>query len=207
MFDTQAVHPPGILAFAAAYAIIAIIPGPNLLIVARASMAGSRYGALITAWGVACGASLLALVAASSSAVFITDTLFRASANAVFAMMLLMVGVKLISNSGTLARAAPVTPSRSPHFGVGFLTALSNPISAVFFSSASVHFNVGVGGSRAEAIAMAVFLVAACWFGLVALAISVASTHSLFARCQRPIRLGAGALLIWYGSVAIAGVF
>ena len=205
MFDLQSAHASGMLAFAGSYATMAMIPGPNLLIVARASVDGSRFAAMMTAGGVAAGASLLALLAGSSCAVLFTDASFHFFATVIFAAMLLMGGVKLIAAGLQTASARPDRPGRDPHFGLGFLTALTNPVSAVFFGSASVHLSYSSNGIQAHAMAITVFLVAACWFGLVAISISAATSSMFYIRCRRPFTIGAGLLLIWYASAAVAG--
>lgn len=204
MFDIQSAHATGMLAFAGSYATMAMIPGPNLLIVARASVTGSRLAAVMTAGGVAAGAGLLALLAGSSCAALFTDASFRFFATVIFAAMLLMGGIKLIATGMQAGLIRHDRPGRDPHFGLGFLTALTNPLSAVFFGSASVHL-YSSSGVEAHAMAITVFLVAACWFGLVAIGLSAASSSVFYTRCRRPFGIGAGLLLIWYASAAVAG--
>ncbi|KQZ15245.1 hypothetical protein ASD44_15160 [Mesorhizobium sp. Root554] len=205
MFDIQSAHASGMLAFAGSYATLAMIPGPNFVIVARASLAGSRMAAVTTAGGVAAGASLLALLAASSCAVLFTNASFHFFATIIFAAMLLAGGARLIGSTMREAEIPAPRPVREPHFGLGFLTALTNPLSAVFFASASVTLDYSQNGIPAHAMALTVFLVAACWFGLVAIGISAASSSALYMRCRRPFGIGAGLLLIWYASTAVAG--
>ncbi len=205
MFEMHGTHVSGMLTFAVSYATLAMIPGPNTLIVARASLAGSRFAALATAAGVAVGASLLALLAAGSCAALFADTGFRVVASVVFAIMLSLVGVRLVAGSLHSDGATMVPTGRNPHFGLGFLTALTNPVSAVFFGSASVRLGEGLGGGSAETIAVTVFLVAACWFGLVAIGVAALSSNSLYLRCRRPFALFAGLLLIWQAFSTVAG--
>ncbi len=66
MFDADA-WPALLGPLFTAYAPVLAAPGPNLLVVLRASVAGSGRGPVVAALGVACGAGLAAAIAGSAS--------------------------------------------------------------------------------------------------------------------------------------------
>lgn len=129
---------PLLLAFAVASLILALTPGPAVVyILARtlsqgrasglASVAGVALGNLGNAVGAALG--LAALFAVSSAAFTVVKW-----AGAIY---LIYVGVRMLrSAGGSASAAAPVPPlERSRVFRDGFVVALLNPKTALFFAA------------------------------------------------------------------------
>ena len=158
------------------YLPVAAAPGPNFVIVSRAGMAASPAAALRAAAGVALGAGLLAALAASGSGLLPRDGPLAVATQIAFAALLLRFAVRVLYRAWTGTTEAADTLLDARHFRCGFLTAASNPVTAGFLVTAA---RGEVDGLAAGA---AVFVVAACWFGLIGLAFCNAPLRALYAR-------------------------
>ncbi|WP_062210440.1 LysE family translocator [Aureimonas sp. AU12] len=165
-----------LLAFAGTYSLVVATPGPNLFVVVRASLSPRRHAGLAAALGVAAGAGFLALLSSMLATTVSLGPAARPVAHAVFAGLLILMGWRAVAAARCPAGAkAPPTPrTRSlASFGLGFATAATNPMSAVFFGTYLIS------GDWAGAVRPAPFeaaLVAAgvafLWFGCVGTALS-----------------------------------
>lgn len=202
MFATS-IYSSSLMAFAVSYGLIAIAPGPNFLLVAHAGAAGSRMAAIATTLGIATGASLLALLASTSSSMLIENAAVRQVGGWAFGIVLIWGGVRLIRRE-VIARSseAPIMPG-SARFGLGFFTALLNPLSALFFASAGLHYKSDLGGIPSTAIASTVFLIALFWFSLVGLSMSLKTVRQHYERYRRAFNITTGSLLLVSGFSAV----
>lgn len=197
------IYSSSLMAFAVSYGLIAIAPGPNFLLVAHAGAAGSRMAAIATTLGIATGASLLALLASTSSSILIENAAMRQMGGWAFGIVLTWGGVRLIRREIT-ARSSetPIMPG-SARFGLGFFTALLNPLSALFFASAGLHYKTALGGIPAPVIASTVFLVALFWFSLVGLGMSLKPVREHYERFRGAFNITTGGLLLVSGLSAV----
>jgi threonine/homoserine/homoserine lactone efflux protein len=140
---------PTFAIFALASFILAITPGPGVIFLVARTLSQGRSVGLASIGGVALGnfgnaslASLgLAVVFAASSAAFLLVKLAGAA-------YLVFLGVRALISGSTASPAAPCAPtiSRLRAFRDGFLVALLNPKTALFFAAFLPQF-VGRAGS------------------------------------------------------------
>jgi threonine/homoserine/homoserine lactone efflux protein len=188
------------LAFAAASAVVLIIPGPTVLTVVSYSMAQGRRASLPVVAGVALGdatavtVSILGLGAllAASAAVF---TLIKLAGG----LYLLYLGIRLLRAGVKLAEmTVRVTPDsrRRLFFNTWLVTAL-NPKSIVFFVAFLPQFV-----NRSGDVAQQLFVLAATFVVMAAMNATAYSTFAASAnrlltsrRAQRSFNLAGGSLL------------
>lgn len=157
-----------VLAFAAAYALVLVTPGPNLLIVLRASITPPRQKVVSATFGVALGAALAAALGLVSASMAIFDERVERIAAVLFAALLLWSSYRLI---WPRRRSNPAAPPSSVGiirtFAIALAAAASNPVTLSFFTSLFVAHPV----LRLEAgtVLLTVFAMVASWFLLVGL--------------------------------------
>jgi threonine/homoserine/homoserine lactone efflux protein len=128
-----------LLTFAAAGALVVLIPGPDTLVMLRSVILHGRRSAALTALGILTGLSIWA----SAAAVGLT-ALLRASHDGYLALRLagaaylLYVGVQALRNraTGPVGEPAPMSPRLrlvGKGFRAGLTTDLLNPKVGVFF--------------------------------------------------------------------------
>ncbi|WP_376101010.1 LysE family transporter (plasmid) [Roseomonas sp. CCTCC AB2023176] len=123
------------------YALVLVTPGPNLLIVLRASLSGSARSVSAAALGIGCGAGLAAigaLLAASALGSGVTTgmTGIEIGGRLLFAALLARAGWRTLRRVGARRETVAINPQSElvGHFRVGLLTALSNPLTLPFFA-------------------------------------------------------------------------
>ncbi|WNJ88624.1 LysE family translocator [Bosea sp. 685] len=210
--------------FASAYLIIMAVPGPNFAMVVQSSVHGSLRGALSTAAGLATGASLLAGLAFAGLLSVGRNDAWQGLAHAAFALTLVMIGIRalrrsmrgsatplspkenLSSEANLPSKASP--PSKSSHtsrnFLTAFVTAVANPLTAVFFATSMLELGLTDLQTRPALMAMSVFVIALSWFGFVSLMFCFAPVQKAFRLLQRPLDAGLGAYLIFVGISHVA---
>ena len=125
-----------LLAFLTASVVLAIIPGPGVLYIVTRSMSQGHAAGLASVAGVACGNLANSIIAALGlSALFSLSTQAFWAVKYAGAAYLMYLGIR------ALRRTAGEPPPQSPHrrpAGIlrdGFLVALLNPKTALFFSA------------------------------------------------------------------------
>ena len=126
-----------LLPFLAISILLIVIPGPDTAVVTKNALLGGRRGGILTATGVTGGLLVWTLAASLGIA-----TLLRASEVAflavklVGALYLIWLGVQLLRGRDELNRSAGQgSGPRAKALRQGFLSDLSNPKIAVFFTS------------------------------------------------------------------------
>lgn len=195
-----------LLGFAAAYGLVLLTPGPNMMLVFDAACAGSRIG-LHAAFGAASGATALALLAMTLGAFAAPASVITAAASQIaFGGMVIVLGARAMRRS---AAAGPV-PSPAGrgrnHFQIAFLTAFANPVTGLFFLAAAGGLGSACLLQRATLCGV-VFGTAALWFVAVTLfaAFFLQAFRSGRAEGQagRWGRRAAGLALIAYGLMLV----
>jgi threonine/homoserine/homoserine lactone efflux protein len=139
---------PTFAIFVFASLILAITPGPGVIFLVTRTLSQGRRVGLSSIGGVALGnfsnasiASLgLAVVFAASSTAFLIVKLAGAS-------YLVFLGIRALISGSKASSAAPLCPtSRLKAFRDGYLVALLNPKTALFFAAFLPQF-IGPGGS------------------------------------------------------------
>jgi threonine/homoserine/homoserine lactone efflux protein len=204
--------------FASAYLIIMAVPGPNFAMVIQSSVHGSLRGALSTAAGLATGASLLAGLAFAGLLSVGRSEAWQGLAHAAFALTLVMIGIRALRRS-MRASAPPLSSEASlsskaslswkasrasRSFFTAFVTAVANPLTAVFFATSMLELGLTELQARPALMAMSVFVIALSWFGFVSLMFCFAPVQKAFQLLQRPLDAGLGAYLIFVGMSHVA---
>lgn len=197
-----------LVAFASAYALVAVLPGPNLFVVAAASQMSGRVGGLKAAAGVALGASLLAAVSGlAAMRTGLAGAPVAGAATLVFGLLLSAIGWRVLAASFVVRRPVARRRMGAGSLLLGFATALANPISAGFFASYMLSAGALAGEGTVAAMAAGVFLVAGLWFGFVGLWLDSAPLRRLQNRHRRWLQTLCGAALIGLGALKIATLF
>lgn len=196
---------PNLLTLAGMHLLMAMLPGPNTVVVSWLSATVSRTDGLLATAGVVL-ASLVWVVLS----LFGVGTLLLqagelyAALRLIGAAYLVYVGVKMLRAGMQApvaggASARPALASRGP-FAAGLLTTLSNPKSAVFWTSA---FLVAVPphapGWLYLAIVAIIAVQSALWYGAVALLLSTEVAKRSYLRLARWLDLVAGGVMVALG--------
>lgn len=196
-------HNFSLFTFAATYAAVVSVPGPNLLLVTRASLLGRRPGAA-AALGIAAGAAATAaLVLAGISAL-------NVPLEGVLALSVVYGAVLLRSGCRCLPLFRPPMPhSLETRQGIrgyflnGLMTAATNPMTAAFFIGASAGFVSDGTPYPSATAAMTVFAIALAWFGALGLLLSASGPRELYQRARTLADWAMGLLLISIGWAVI----
>ncbi|ACL59262.1 LysE family transporter [Methylobacterium nodulans] len=102
---------------AISYALVLAVPGPNFLVVMRASLLASARDTDLTALGIACGAAPATALAAGCASLLSAGPLGRILGTAIFAVLMARAGLQMLSGAAGAAvdprRAAARRPSPS----------------------------------------------------------------------------------------------
>lgn len=194
----------GALAFAIYYGLLAMSPGPNLLVVTAAGFGHSRREAMSAALGIALGAALLAGCINVLTLIIAKYGIAEATATLAFSAVLMTVGARQLVCAARTAEGMPerrCSPAGS-YFLLALLTALTNPVSAGFFLVNAAPA-VNVAPMPAGLMAGIVFAVAMTWFSLIAVLTAMPRARLFHARWRRPMTALSGVILIF---VAVAAV-
>jgi threonine/homoserine/homoserine lactone efflux protein len=194
---------PTLAHLAAIHLLMAMVPGPNTVAVSYCAAGISRRAGLQVAGGIA----LASLIWVSLSLAGIGIVLLEAGAvyraiRLAGALYLLWVGYKLLrSTLGRQAATASGTPPvyRQPFFA-GFITTLSNPKSAIFWTSVfalvvPAHAPVWFYGAVLVIVGVQAFV----WYGIVALTLSSGISRRYYTRLTRALNGVAGFAMSIFG--------
>jgi threonine/homoserine/homoserine lactone efflux protein len=183
--------------------LVAMVPGPNTVIVSHFSAADSRQAGLKAVAGIAMGSFAWVTLSLFGVGVVLLEAgaVYRALRIA-GAAYLAFVGLRMLWSAWWSSAASPGKPAqarRSPVLA-GLLTNLSNPKSAVFWTSVFVlimppHPPVWF---MLAAIGIAVGQTA-LWYSLVALFLSTPLARNGYARLVRWMDAVAGAVMLGLG--------
>ena len=112
-----------------AYAAVAAMPGPNLLLVAHAAVLHGLRGALPQAAGAALGVGLVAALAGLLARAALPAGAGSGALNAASALLLAFAAIRL-------ARPAAEAPAGQAGLGEGFRVAAVNPVTIAYFGAA-----------------------------------------------------------------------
>ena len=194
---------PLLSAFLIASLILAVTPGPGVLyIVTRSIVQGRRFG-LASVGGVALGNLGNALAASLGlAAVFALSSLAFSVVKYAGALYLIYLGVQMLrSSSADSSAAVPVSASLGRVFRDGFVVALLNPKTTVFFaaflpqflsSTASTMFQTAALGSLFVVVAAVTDSAYALAAGTVAPALRGNATRRIGRRLGGGLFIGLG---------------
>lgn len=182
--------------------MMAMVPGPNTVVVGHIGARVSTRAGLGAALGVACASLVLVCVSLAGLGVALAEAgaLYRLVQLA-GACYLIYVGLRMIGGTAAPGNgpAAPRFGSRSP-FAAGFLTTIGNPKSAVFWTGV---FALVVPSDAPLwflcLIAAVVTLQSAAWYGVVALVFSTGMVRRRYLALAAWFDRFAGAVMILLG--------
>ncbi len=198
-------------AFLVASLVLAITPGPGVLyIVTRSLVQGRRYG-LVSVAGVALGNLGNALAASVGlAAVFAISSLAFSVVKYAGALYLIYLGVQMLRSS--TAESPASMPSHAPMervFCDGFIVALLNPKTTVFFAAFLPQFLSADGSPIFQSVALGSLFVAiaavtdsayALAAGTVAPALRGTGVHRIGRRLGAGVFIGLGVFTAFAGS-------
>ncbi len=196
---------PNLLALAGMHILMAMLPGPNTVVVSWQSATRSRREGLLTVAGVVVASLIWVALALWGVGALLLEAgwLYRAL-RLLGAAYLVYVGVRMIraglrQGAWEMAAAPPRIFGKSP-FTMGLTTTLSNPKSAVFWTSA---FLVAVPPHAPDWVYIAILAIiavqSAAWYGGLALFFSTGFARAQYLRLARKLDLFAGAVMIALG--------
>lgn len=177
-----------------------ISPGPSFLLVAQTAVSQSRRAALLSALGMALGATLLCILALLGlQALLLQFPWAHMALRIVGAVYLLYLAVQLWRKSGTpvvAAEGAGVRRSGWRHFAMAFGVMITNPKAAVQYG---VIFGTFLPQHPTLALSLllpvCVFCMEAGWYAFVAFVLSSQRPRNSYLRAKRSIDRVASLLL------------
>jgi amino acid exporter len=195
---------PLIVSLVAPYALVLAAPGPNLLVVLRASLVPSLLRPVAAALGIACGATMAAAVAAYSATFVLPMKGLEYLATIAFSAILFRSAFRLLSQKPRGDDPADLIQTRriSSIFALGLFAALSNPMSIPFFVSFFVA-NPAFQTSLPLAC-LVVFAMASIWFSAIGMVFARAAARNLggssgfyFRRILALLMIGCAIAAVW----------
>jgi threonine efflux protein len=183
--------------------LMAMVPGPNIVVVSYFAAARSRRAGLQAATGI----TLMTCVWVTLSLVGIGIVLLQAGAlyralRLLGAAYLLFVGLRMLWAAWRKAAPGPMPPAQSTRapWRAGLFTNLGNPKSAVFWTSVfAVIFPVEAPWWFFLAAIAIVAVQTAAWYSLVALVLSTPAARKSYARFARAVDVVAGSVMTAFG--------
>lgn len=205
--DALPVSPAATLGLIAlTHLLAAMTPGPNTVLVGHLAAARSRGAGLEAAAGVAAATFVWVVVALAGAGLAMREAggLYHGLRLA-GALYLLVTGWRMIRAGLRPPAAAAGGPARlaatgGRPFARGLVTTLTNPKSAVFWTSVFMVVmppSAGVG-LHAAAVAL-VTAQSALWYGLIAVTFSTAVVRAGYARATRVLDIVAGLVMAGLG--------
>jgi threonine/homoserine/homoserine lactone efflux protein len=195
---------PNIVGLATMHLLMAMLPGPNTVVVGWYAATRSRGDGLKAVAGVVLASLLWVVLAIGGVGALLLEAgwLYRAL-RFVGAAYLIYVGIRLLraglAPKGGGQAATPQLAGRSP-FIAGLLTTLSNPKSAVFWTSAFLVALPPQAPAWVYPTIVAIVAVqSSIWYGTLALFFSTGVAQKLYQRIARGLDLLAGGVMIALG--------
>ena len=200
------------LSIAGAVTLGAVSPGPSFVMVARTAVASSRTDGLAAALGMGLGAVLFAGVALLGLHVVLSAVPW------LYLSLKVLGGAYLIILGYLIWRGAREPLRFAEHaiddrastvirsFGLGLLTQVSNPKTAVVYASIFVSLLPReVPLSVTLILPLLIFVIEAGWYSIVALALSASSPRAAYLRSKAWIDRASGGVIALLGIKLIVG--
>ena len=172
---------PMLAAFLAASFILAVTPGPGVVYIVARTLAQGRGAGLASVAGVAAGNLCNALGAALGlAALFAVSSLAFSVVKYAGAAYLVYLGIKALRRPATIAAPGEFAPPEKRRIARdGFLVALLNPKTALFFAAFLPQFIDRAGGAALQGALLGVVFVAvaACTDSAYVLAANLAGAR------------------------------
>lgn len=206
-----------------AWSIAVISPGPDFLVVIRASMTQSRRAGVFTAVGVVTGIGCWAVAALTGLSVLI-DRYQHLYTELRLAGAIFLIGLGLLTlrdawrASGHQAMREKTSgpslsrPTSGPtvvqpgirNWRLGLLTNLANPKALIFFGALfATLLPAGMGTSEKAIVLIVMLLMALTWFVGIALMGAITALNTWYRRLSRTIDFAAGGLFVVLGAALV----
>jgi threonine/homoserine/homoserine lactone efflux protein len=178
---------PMLAAFLAASFVLAVTPGPGVVYIVARTLAQGRGAGLASVAGVAAGNLCNAVGAALGlAALFAVSSLAFSIVKYAGAAYLIYLGIKALRHPAAIAVPGEFAPPQKRRIARdGFLVALLNPKTALFFAAFLPQFIDRAGGAALQGVLLGVVFVAvaACTDSAYVLAANLASARLGRSRC------------------------
>lgn len=181
----------------------AMSPGPSFLLVARTAVASSRRAGLLVSAGMGLGSFLFAIVALAGLHTVLTlvPSLY-VTLKVAGGCYLLWLALNMFrpgkTSSADLTQAAPVSAYKA--FGIGVITQISNPHTALVFASIfTATLSAHISLSMTIALPVMAFVIDTGWYVVVALAFSTERPRRIYMKYRRFIDKTSGAIMATLG--------
>ncbi len=192
---------PTLLQLSLLHILMAMIPGPNTVVVSYVSARVSRRAGLLAVGGVVIGSGVWVMLSMFGVGVLLLEagTVYRAL-RWCGAAYLIYVGIRMLRAGITpLDQQRPPQAARAPLLA-GLLTTLSNPKSAVFWTSVFVVLVPAHAPAWFYAAVVVLIVVQSfAWYAFVALALSTSFARRHFLRFAQWLDRLAGVIMIGLG--------
>ena len=176
-----------VLSIAVALALGAVSPGPSFLLVARTALAVSRRHGLAVAVGMGLGGALFAIAAlAGLNALFLTVPSLFAALKVLGGAYLIFLGYRIwrgaadpivVSDGRLNARTASILSA----FGLGLVTQISNPKTALVYASVFASLlPQDLPTTTVAVLPVLTFAIETGWYCVVAVALSSAAPRGYY---------------------------
>jgi threonine/homoserine/homoserine lactone efflux protein len=186
------------------YAAIVISPGPNFALISRLAISGARQTATGATVGLACAATLYAVLSMSGLALLLTRIGWLAGVIQISGgLFLVYLGVRAWLNRPAAANAdgrSIMQDSFSRGLRLGLLVNLSNPKGIAFFISlyaATIPLDTSLAARLA--ILSGGFALEILWYGLVVRLLSTMPARAAYRRFGIWIERVTGTFLVLFG--------
>ena len=191
----------------------AMAPGPSFILVAQTAMSKSRSEAMCISIGLGLGASTFAFIASMGLiALFEAVPELYLAFKVLGGLYLCYLGVKMwrASKSKVVSTDAKLTnkPAHFKAIALGLATQLSNPKTAIVFSSVfAAMLPVKVPAHTTSILVVGVFVLNFSWYFLVSILLSSPKAQASYLRFKSHINKGSSVLMGSMGSKFVAEGF
>lgn len=198
-----------IATLAAAQIVIAMVPGPNTILVAHAATRGRRFGLAAAAGVFPVGLLWATLGLTGLGATFEALPHLAEAMRVVCGLYLLWLGIDTIRRSfraETAAATSTPPPGLGAAFRAGVLTNLTNPKTIAYYLSIFAATGAHTLGPVEQAIALVMMPTISClWYGLVAVTVASPPVARLLHDGRSRIDRLAGGVMVAFGLRLVIG--
>jgi threonine efflux protein len=190
-----------LLAIAFLHWVALVMPGPNTFVVSNLAASGSRQAAVCAAIGIAAVAGIWSTLAALGiNVVLNAHQTLRTLVQIAGGCYLLYLGMRFWRSRAVSSAVSQLRLSPFAAFRIGFITNLTNPKSAFFFSSVFATALPGNPSPTLVTLAIALAIAnALVWHMILALAFSHHRVQVAYSRSRRAIGRIAGVVVGAFG--------
>ncbi|MDZ7823570.1 MAG: LysE family transporter [Ahrensia sp.] len=183
--------------------IVAVVPGPDFVVVTRNALTGGRLAGIMTALGIALALGVHVTYALAGIGLIVSQSIFLFNAlKLIGAIYLIILGITMFRTASSEMESVEGKPSMSPGKALrwGFLTNVTNPKATMFALSVFAQvtspdtpliIQIGYGFIMAGGV----FL----WFVLVTLFFTLAPVRAKFLQMKKNLEKSLGLLLAAFG--------